>query len=49
MSLPEASSKMAAVMTLKVTKTKNKVVIVHLKEEGRGSLKHGDMEEGQVT
>lgn len=34
MSSPETSTEMAAVMTLRVTNTKSKVVIVHL-EEGR--------------
>ena len=34
MSSPETSTEMAAVMTLRVTNTKSKVVIVHLEERG---------------
>lgn len=33
MSSPEISTEMAAAMTLRVTNTKSKVVIVHLEEE----------------
>ena len=39
-SLPEASSELAAVMTLRVTNTKSKVVIVHLE----GGRQRGELE-----
>lgn len=41
MSSPETSTEMAAAMTLRVTNTKSKVVIVHLGERGTEMLFRG--------
>lgn len=50
MSSPETSTEMAAVMTLRVTNTKSKVVIVHLEERGTEmSFRGSDMVRWRVT